>query len=172
MTISKDHTILRHRLRAALFYWLWLPGLVIGSGLILDRLCSLPRWRHGPWTQGAALLLLAVGLSLIRRSEQDLAQLGEGTPSPLAPSRQLVTTGSFALCRHPMTLGYDLAALAIVFSLGSPAMLLVSYPLMLLWQVRFLLREEEGLARRFRETYPAYRARTPFLFPWLPPPPR
>lgn len=172
MTTTQGHTISRHRMRAALFYWLWLPGLVIASGWLVDQAFSLPRWHHGPPAHGAALLLLLLGLYLIQRSGQDLARLGGGTPSPLAPSRQLVTGGSFALCRHPMTLGYDLSALAILFSLGSPAMLLVSYPLLLLWQVRSLRKEEEGLSRRFSEVYPAYRARTPFLIPWSPPPSR
>jgi len=162
----------RHRLRAALFYWFWLPGLVIGSGLLLDWLLGLAPWQHGPLAMAAALPLLALGVGLIVRTERDLARLGGGTPSPLEPSRRLVTVGAFGLCRHPMSLGYDLTALAIVFFTGSPSMILVSYPLLLLWQVRFLWQEEERLARRFRETYPAYRAQVPFLIPRLRPRPR
>jgi protein-S-isoprenylcysteine O-methyltransferase Ste14 len=168
MTTSQPDTIRRHRIQAALFYWLWLPGLVIGSGLLLDRFFHLHQRQPEPFAQGTALLLVVLGIGLIWRAERDLARLGGGTPSPVAPSRQLVTRGSFALCRHPMTLGYDLAALGILFYLGSPAMILVSYPLLILWQVRSLRKEEVGLARRFSETFPAYRAQTPFLIPRLP----
>ncbi len=165
MTLTTQQKIFRHRLQAALLFWLWLPGLVIGSGLLLDRMLNLPRWPHGPVSLGAALCLLVVGLALIGKSDRDLARLGHGTPSPAAPCHQLVTGGSYRLCRHPMFLGYDLAALAIVFFTGSPAMILVSYPLLLAWQIRFLNKEEHILALRFGEEYQTYRAAVPFLIP-------
>ena len=172
MTKNPNPIILRHRLLAALFYWLWLPGLVIGSGLYLDRVLGFAPFLPGPIAKVAALMVLGLGIALIFRTERDLARLGCGTPSPMAPCRRLVTDGAFCLCRHPMSLGYDLAALAIVFFTGSPAMILVSYPLLLVWQVRALRREEEGLTRRFRDAYPVYRAKVPFLLPRLRPRPR
>lgn len=168
MTKTNQQKIFRQRLHAALFYWLWLPGLVVSSGLLLDHWLILPRWRHGCLSISAALLALTLGLALIAWSEHDLKELGQGTSSPAQPARHLVTRGSYRLCRHPMFLGYDLAAAATVFLTGSAAMIVVSLPLMLLWQIRFLRREEHLLARRFGEEYARYRAKTPFLIPFPP----
>ena len=66
-----------------------------------------------------------------------------------------------------MFLGYDCAALAVVLLCRSPAMLLVSYPAMIVWQVLFLRREERVLVKRFRDEYPMYKRRVPFLWPWF-----
>lgn len=165
MTTTTRQKIFRHHLRASLTYWLWLPGLVIGSGLLMDRGLGLSRRQHGPLALAGAIALLILGLILISRSERDLARLGHGTPNPADPCHQLVTEGSYHLCRHPMSLGYDLTALAIVFSTGSWAMILVSYPLLLVWQVRFLKKEEHILALRFGEGYRIYRSEVPFLIP-------
>jgi len=161
--------ITRHRLSAALLYWLWLPAMVISSGLAIDLLASQTRLTPGLGTLIGGGLLLTTGLGMIVWSSRDLARLGQGTPSPARPCRKLVTTGSYGFCRHPMFLGYDLAALAVLLFIGSPAALLISYPAMLAWQIRFLRREEQLLARRFAGEYPAYRTKVPFLIPlWHP----
>lgn len=165
MTPTTRQKIFRYRLKTALIYWLWLPGLVIGSGLLLDRGLGLTRRQPGLAASGVAVCLLGLGLALIGWADRDLARLGRGTPSPAAPCHLLVTGGSYRLCRHPMSLGYDLAALAIVILSGSPAMLLISYPLLLTWQARFLKKEEHLLALRFGEEYRAYRTAVPFLIP-------
>ncbi|MDA8165532.1 MAG: methyltransferase [Desulfobacteraceae bacterium] len=68
--------------------------------------------------------LAGAGLLLIRRAMRDLEALGQGTPNPARPPRRLVTAGSYRWCRHPMFLGYDLAALGVVVlcrSLGALA---------------------------------------------------
>jgi protein-S-isoprenylcysteine O-methyltransferase Ste14 len=67
-----------------------------------------------------------------------------------------------------MSLGYNLVGGAVVLLMASPAMIMLSYPLLLIWQGRFLRQEEKILARRFRQDYPTYQAKTPFLIP-LPP---
>lgn len=165
---EKRQKISKHRLRAALFYWLWLPGLVLSTGLTIDHLLGLRPWAHGPLDSGGILLILATGIALISWSERDLSRLGHGSPSPAQPTRRLVVSGSYRLCRHPMFLGYDLAAVAVSLLSGSRATALITFPLMLLWQIRFLRHEERILAQRFRQDYPAYRAKTPFLIPLLP----
>lgn len=167
--MTNQQKILRHRLQSALFYWLWLPGIVIGSGLALDYTLGLHRLQHGVIAHSAAIIILAAGLALIVWSEHDLRHYGHGTSSPTMPTRALVTRGSYRLCRHPMFFGYDLSAAAIVFLTGSPAMIMVSFPLMLLWQLRFLRKEEHILALRFHEEYTHYQAHTPLLIPFLPP---
>ncbi|OQX15581.1 MAG: hypothetical protein BWK76_12920 [Desulfobulbaceae bacterium A2] len=155
-----------YRLRAACFYWLLLPALVLGGGLLLDRLLGLPRFSLSGLPLAGAVVLVLTGCAFIFQSTRDLERLGGGTPSPAQPARRLVTGGSYALCRHPMFLGYDLAALGIVLLLGSFGALLVGLPLMLLWELRFLRREEHILFLRFADEFARYRCRVPLLLPW------
>ena len=168
MSQASDKKLFRHRLKSALLYWLGLPGLVMGSGWALDIVFGLRHWQHGILAIGAALIVLACGIALISWSEHDLRHRGLGTSSPVMPTRQLVTGGSYGLCRHPMFLGYDLAAGAIVFITGSPATIMVSFPIMLIWQIRFLFTEEWILTSRFGDEYLTYRNKTSFLIPFLP----
>ena len=158
--------IWQQQLRDAAFYWLLVPGAVILSGLALDRLLGIPAVpAEGGLTAGALMLLIA-GAGIIAKATRDFEQLGRGTPNPLRPPKILVTTGSYRWCRHPMFLGYDLAALGVILLLHSWAMLLVSFPILLGWQFRFLRREEELLFRRFRGEYDGYRRQVPMLLPW------
>ncbi len=162
----RARVVRRARLKAALFYWLVVPGLVVGGGLLLDRLFG---WRPWPWSLAiliAAVLLVTGGSLLVQRATADFAFYGRGTPAPQDPPKRLVTGGVYAWCRHPMWLGYDLAALGVILLWRSPAMLLICYPLFLLLQLRFLLlREEPRLVRRFGTDYQRYRRRVPLLFP-------
>jgi protein-S-isoprenylcysteine O-methyltransferase Ste14 len=158
--------IWRQQLRDAAFYWLFLPGTVILSGLTLDKLFSIQAVAGGVALTTTALALLATGSWIITRATRDFERIGQGTPNPFRPPKVLVTTGAYRWCRHPMFLGYDLAALGVVLLCRSWAMLLISLPAMLAWQLRFLQREEEILSRRFREDYDDYRQQVPLLLPW------
>jgi protein-S-isoprenylcysteine O-methyltransferase Ste14 len=155
----------RYQLQDALIYWLYIPGAVVGGGWLLDRLAALPAIPRSPGLMAAALLLLVSGIVLIQKSTRDLTRFGGGTPNPKAPAKRLVTDGTYSLCRHPMFLGYGLASLGVVFLCRSWGMTAVTWPVMILLQVRFLLGEERILARRFGPDWESYRRRVPFLIP-------
>lgn len=157
--------ILQHQLKAVLFYWGWLPTAVLGSGLLLDRLLKLPALPLPVLLWPVVLILATIGILFISWSTRDLERYGAGTPSPMKPARQLITQGSYRLCRHPMFFGYDLLMLAALLALRSPAALVCCYPLYLFWSTRFLRKEEQNLALRFKETYLQYQQQVPFLLP-------
>jgi protein-S-isoprenylcysteine O-methyltransferase Ste14 len=155
------------QLRAALVYWLLVPSAVTLSGLAVDTLFGFPRApAAGVALTSGALTLLAAGTWLISKATGDLKQYGKGTPSPFRPPKILVTISSYRWCRHPMFLGYDLAALGVILLCRSWSMLLLSFPLMLVWQLRFLKNEEYLLSRRFRKDYADYIKQVPLLLPW------
>jgi protein-S-isoprenylcysteine O-methyltransferase Ste14 len=163
--LTPDPALRRAQINDALKYWIVIPFGVIAGGFVLDRLTHAPKIPvHWPTVSLAAVLLVA-GMFLIRAAINDLSILGHGTPNPNFAPRQLVTSGVYALCRHPMFLGYDLAALGVVLLCASPGMLLGAYPLFLLFQVRFLKNEERMLLRRFEKDFDEYRRRIPFLLP-------
>jgi protein-S-isoprenylcysteine O-methyltransferase Ste14 len=156
----------RAQLRDAFRYWILIPSAVIASGRTFDFLLALPRLPgHARLIAGTSGLLLTTGLMLIWRAIHDLEVLGQGTPNPVRPPKRLVISGSYALCRHPMFLGYDLAALAVVLLCRSPGMLCFSLPLFFLWEIRSLQKEERILALRFRADFQHYRHEVPFLLP-------
>lgn len=167
MSPAQKH-IPRARFRDALIFWLYIPVAVIGGGLAIDLLLPWPSPAFSSrMVSGPAVVVLLAGVLLISRAMLDFKRIGGGTPNPQDPPVRLVTRGSYALCRHPMYLGYDLAALGVVLLLRSWGVLLVAYPLLLIAQRPALHREEERLERRFGEAYRAYRRQVPFLWPRL-----
>ncbi len=155
----------RAQIRDGLVYWVYLPAAVVGGGWALDRLAGLPPLPGGWWLTGAAGLLFLAGNALIGRSMRELQTFGEGTPNPRFPPHRLVTAGSYSWCRHPMFLGYDLAALGVILGLHSTGMLAMGGTLFFLLQISFLRREEKLLEKRFGADFRAYRQRVPFLLP-------
>lgn len=168
MAINVLHRkIWKNQVRDALRYWIYIPALVILSGRAADMLFGLPALPRSGFATAAGVSLLAAGTALIWKSMRDLSVLGEGTANPLRPPKRLVTEGSYAVCRHPMFLGYDAAALGAVLLMRSPAMLFFSYPLFILWEVRFLLKEERILNMRFQGMFNNYKSQAGFLMPFL-----
>jgi len=168
--VSVPRSVFKAQFRDALVFWLYLPAAVIGGGWGIDVLLHLPPVPTPPGhpITGAGVALLTGGVLLVMKTIRDLKRFGHGTPNPQAPPRELVTEGSYALCRHPMFFGYDLAALGVVLLFHSWGMLLVTYPLLLFGQIPILRKEEARLVRRFGARYRAYQAGVPFLLPFLP----
>ncbi len=159
--------IWRQQIVATLFYWAILPLLVLAPGLVIDHALALGRLPASVSLMAAAVSLLACGLAWITWATSDLQKRGGGTPSPLRPAKCLIAEGSYSFCRHPMFLGYDLVLLGTILLIRSPGSLLVTYPLFLLWSVRWLRREERILTSRFHAAYTLYQQEVPFLLPRL-----
>lgn len=161
-----DPVILKYQLRDAALYWLLIPASVILSGKSIDWLLGLAPIFQTTLLRIVFCFLLITGFLLIWLSMQALAAAG-GTPNPLRPAKKLVTSGVYAICRHPMFLGYDLCALAVVCVMGSPGMLFVSFPVFLFFEMRFLQQEEKILLLKFKNSYADYKRNTPCIVPGL-----
>lgn len=57
--------IWRQQIGATLLYWGLLPPLVLGPGLMLDRLLKLQRLPGSPWLIAVSIVLLVAGLGLV-----------------------------------------------------------------------------------------------------------
>jgi len=157
--------ILRAQIRDGLRYWVSIPAAVILGGLFADLLFELPAMPKNSGFSLAAFILIVSGMVLIQKATKDLAFYGEGTPNPLRPPKRLVVEGSYGLCRHPMFLGYDLAAFGVVLLFRSWGMLILAYPVFLFMEYRYLKFEERKLEKRFGEQFAAYRKCVPLLVP-------
>ncbi len=138
---------------------------VPGLGIALDAILGWPSFPDiVRWIGIVPLGLGAVGVAWCFVL---FVRVGKGTPNPVAPPRQLVTSGPFAWTRNPIILSHALASLGLALVVGSPAALLIV--LLLGIPVQFVQRHEErALEARFGETYRAYRDTVPR---WIPRPP-
>ncbi len=116
-----------------------------------------------------ALVLAAVGLTLMARTMALFARVGRGTPASWAPPERLVVAGVYRHLRNPMISG-------VIAVLASETLMFQSLPLAA-WAALFAaanmvyipLIEEPGLARRFSDDYRLYKNNVPRWLPRLMP---
>jgi len=145
-----------------------LPLLFIIGGPWLDRLIGVrfPEMGALNYVLGGLLVVsgLACGLSAV------ILQLtrGRGTPLPMMPTQELLTSGPYRYSRNPMTLGTVAAyvGVGVIAETISGIVLALCFAALLLV---YLKRKEEGeLAERFGEAYVAYKRDVPFFIPRWP----
>ncbi|MEX2458590.1 MAG: isoprenylcysteine carboxylmethyltransferase family protein [Actinomycetota bacterium] len=132
----------------------------------------LSRWRAGGSAMPAlrilgGLLIAAGALVLVTAFARFVAE-GTGTPSPTAPTEQLVVGGLYRYVRNPMYLAVLAVVLGQALLLGRP--ILLGYALGLWAAFAAFVRgyEEPTLRRRYGEAYDAYRSRVPAWIPRAP----
>jgi protein-S-isoprenylcysteine O-methyltransferase Ste14 len=144
----------------------WFAAQVVLFGAIALSGAAGPAWGGWPAAAGivvgGALILLGGVLSL--RGVLDLRENLTPFPKPLE-NAQLVESGAYRLVRHPIYGGLILAALGWGLLRASPLTLLGAATLVVFFSLKSR-REEIWLADKYPE-YPAYRARTRRLLPWI-----
>ena len=116
------------------------------------------------WT---GLILIATGFAVVLEAFARFAWEGRGTPSPVAPTRTLVTSGFYRFVRNPMYV----AVTALIFG---QAVLFASWGLALYgvlvaaaFHTFVLAYEEPTLRDAYGEDYAAYSSATPRWIPRL-----
>ena len=111
------------------------------------------------------LLLLALGLFRVIEALRSLGASLSPLPAPKL-SNQLIATGAYTICRHPLYRALLLCSAGVVLATGSllHLLLLFSLAVVLRGKARF---EEEGL-RAVHPNYPQYAAVTPAIVGWMP----
>jgi protein-S-isoprenylcysteine O-methyltransferase Ste14 len=91
--------------------------------------------------------------------------IGQGTPNPTLPPKQLVTSGPYTYIRNPMALGgfYLLLGEAALYASPSLVGIAILYLVILYCYVRWV--EEPILVRRFGKPYRKYLQTVPRFFP-------
>lgn len=139
-----------------------LPAPVVAAmalDILLARLRPLPL--PGPRSvhrlAGAGLMFAGAGLNAWALAERRRRSAG---PFELERPEELVTTGPYAITRHPMYVGWWLIQIGAGTLAGS-AWVLALLPAQLLVEHRFVLEEEAALADLFPQSYPDYAERVP-----------
>ncbi|WP_457966006.1 isoprenylcysteine carboxylmethyltransferase family protein [Arthrobacter sp. D1-29] len=139
-----------------------LPAPTVAA-IVLDfllhrlRALPLPGPRSLHRTAGAGLLLAGVGLNLWALAER---RRRSASPFALEAPEELVTSGPYAISRHPMYVGWWLIQLGAGTMVGS-SWVLMTLPAELLVEHRYILDEEATLAELFGQSYAQYAERVP-----------
>lgn len=143
-------------------------GLVVGA--VLDRVhpACLPGPRTAHRTAGASLIVAGgalLGWALAERRRRTTGRFDLEQP------QSLVTTGPYAVSRHPMYLGWWLIHLGVGVTRGS-AWALVTLPLAIVAEHRGVRAEERELSETFGPPFERYAQRVPrYLRAGMPRPP-
>jgi len=138
-----------------------LPGAIAFSATYLPWLLLLfPRVRVTPLLAGiSALAALLAGATLV------LSLLYLGRSFSIVPqARRLVTSGPYAIVRHPLYLAEELAIAGVFLQYAAPLLVLPLLLLHLILQIQ-RIRYEEGVLQRVFPEYESYAKRTARLLP-------
>lgn len=147
-----------------------MSAMMIIVALLLLRSDTLPVLGVFLWSQTAAIQLLAevsavLGLVILIWSRIVLGRNWSGIVV-LKEDHELVTSGPYAYVRHPIYTGISLLFLGTVLLYGSVG----SVCAFLLFFYAFYSRsflEEALMMRQFPNAYPAYKAHTKAIIPFL-----
>ena len=147
-------------------------AIVIGFILLIRELFRENVWRHAPQavtsvspiaaSVGVALCALGIAIAIWGRT-----YLGQnwGMPMSLREGHELVTSGPYALVRHPIYTGILLAVVGTTLVRGSPSIVLLVA--LLAYFVYAAAVEERSMLGQFPNEFPAYVKRTKMLIPFL-----
>jgi protein-S-isoprenylcysteine O-methyltransferase Ste14 len=155
-------------LLAGVIFLILIPYFIIVVCPSWDQRLGLPSLDFGALNYLLGGLLVVVGLFFGLWS--NLAQItrGRGTPLPILPTQELLTSGPYRYCRNPMTLGAILAYLGIGIIAGTAVGIgfVICFTALLILYLKQL--EEKELAERFGDAYLQYRREVPFIVPRSP----
>ena len=114
-------------------------------------------------------LMIAAGLAVVVTAFARFALEGLGTPSPMAPPRELVVTGAYRYVRNPMYVATATVIVGEGLLLRRPVLFVAAAAYCLALALLGRLVEEPMLRRRFGPAYEAYAAAVPAWRPRLRP---
>lgn len=147
------------------FFLVLVPCLLLAIGSRLARFLPQPGWTEAAVT-GVVPISAFIGIAILGWATRTQWTSGHGTPTPVAPTERMVTTGPYRFCRNPIQLGGSLYFLGFVTFFGSLLAGIIAFVLTLIGaSVYHKCVEEKELLIRFGDEYREYMERTPFLIP-------
>jgi len=153
---------------AGVFFLVILPYLFLVICPSVDEQLGLDRIQPGAITITIGGTIMACGFALAFWTISKQLGQGRGTPLPMMPTQELITSGPFRYCRNPMTLGAILAYLGMAVGAATAvgAVLVLLLGSLLIAYLRKV--EEKELAERFGDQYMEYKQSVPFIIPKTP----
>ena len=153
-------------LLGSLFFLIILPAGFILVGRIVKDAVGLAVPGYVDWL--VLIPCLGIGGVFLSWAVLTLWTAGEGTPAPNAPTRRLVVSGPYRLCRNPIEFGAIFYYAGIGTLAGGIVVGLVCFLLgLIVGSAYHKFVEEREMEVRFGDEYREYRKRVPFLIPRL-----
>jgi protein-S-isoprenylcysteine O-methyltransferase Ste14 len=143
-----------------LFFTILQPGVVavlVPYWILRNRGAGLLPESWG-FSNYAGLLLMAVGWSIALACIVRFATEGEGTLSPLDPTKKLVVHGLYRYSRNPMYVGVTTVLAGEALFWWSRPLAIYAVVVFLGFNLFILLHEEPRLKREFGSEYDSYRS--------------
>jgi protein-S-isoprenylcysteine O-methyltransferase Ste14 len=122
--------------------------------------------------QWLGILLALIGICIYGWTVSDFVLIGEGTPAPVFPTRQLVVTGLYRYVRNPMYLGVLSVLIGESCCFESAWLLLYAGMVCTAFSLFVIYYEEPTLLRKYGSSYSKYCQRVrrwiPRLIPYHP----
>lgn len=109
------------------------------------------------WTRVVGVLAGTLGALIVSACAVVFVARGRGTPAIFDPPRKFVATGPYKFVRNPMYIGGSVLLIGFGLYRQSPAILLYSVVIILLFHLYVVFIEEPGLESRFGGSYFAYK---------------
>ena len=152
---------------AGLTFWFGLAVLLVFASLWLDGLLPVQARFSSPTDIVLSVPLLVIGASLALWSVYSFIK-ARGTPVPLNPPKELVTTGLYSRTRNPMLLGWFIMLFGLGILLNSISLIFIFTPLFILLNVLYIKTiEEKEMEKKFGKEYLKYKESVPRFIPRL-----
>lgn len=143
--------------------------LRVALAVVVLLLLRVGVFRHGdphtrPWREAVGLVLVAAGLGFAVWARRHIGR-NWGAPMSQKDDPELVTSGPYGLVRHPIYTGILTGLVGTAVALSWTW--LVVAVLAGAYFVYAATVEERNMTERFPDAYPAYRARTKMLVPFV-----
>lgn len=142
----------------AVVFWVFLPA---GLWLLARGLDRAAGWSAAPSLAGC--FVMVGGLAIVEWAFGILWLEGRTLPVSALPPSGLVRRGPYAIVRHPVYLGFNVAIFGAGLTVGSPALAWIVAPLFAPAWIAYARAEERFLVRRFGGAYRHYRRRVGML---------
>ncbi|MGH7156605.1 MAG: methyltransferase family protein [Candidatus Saccharimonadales bacterium] len=120
---------------------------------------------HGrPWLRILGVVLFYTGLAVAIWARRYLGH-NWGMPMSTKKDPKLVTSGPYSRVRHPIYTGIILAVIGSF--LATTLTWLVAFALISAYFIYAAFQEEKTMLKQFPNAYPAYKARTKMLLPFI-----
>jgi protein-S-isoprenylcysteine O-methyltransferase Ste14 len=155
----------------AVFIFLCIPIVlvILFFSIKVDRLLGFKFFIDTPYNILFFVLFSSLGWIIIWWAYTYLVIVGEGSPCPqLGGTRKLVTSGPYALIRHPSVIGKLLGVIGLGCLFKATSFTFVVIPLLFTGSAfynRFI--QEKGCVEKFKDEYLAYRKAVPMFIPKL-----
>lgn len=155
----------------AVFIFLCIPIVlvILFFSIKVDRLFELKFFIDTPYNILFFILFSSLGWIIIWWAYTYLVIIGEGSPCPqLGGTKKLVTSGPYALVRHPSVIGKLLGVIGLGCLFKATFFTFIVIPLLFIGSAfynRFI--QEKGCVEKFKEEYLAYRKVVPMFIPKL-----